>query len=137
MMNLGSWMNKILIGWGVDPKIANTFDEIIIAALLIVLAVGIDYLCQFIFVGSVRKLSEKKSLFLGYTADQTKSSAQFGACHSRYFGVRIASYGFYPGKRVIAALSKSVRCLYRIRITIGDQRIYPCDNGYIQSQGSE
>lgn len=63
MMNLGSWMNKILIGWGVDPKIANTFDEIIIAALLIVLAVGIDYLCQFIFVGSVRKLSEKSHYF--------------------------------------------------------------------------
>lgn len=56
-------MNKILIGWGVDPKIANTFDEIIIAALLIVLAVGIDYLCQFIFVGSVRKLSEKSHYF--------------------------------------------------------------------------
>ena len=63
MMNLGRWMNKILIGWGVDPKIANTFDEIIIAALLIVLAVGIDYLCQFIFVGSVRKLSEKSHYF--------------------------------------------------------------------------
>ena len=63
MVNLGSWMNKILIGWGVDPKIANTFDEIIIAALLIVLAVGIDYLCQFIFVGSVRKLSEKSHYF--------------------------------------------------------------------------
>ena len=62
-MNLGSWMNKILIGWGVDPKIANTFDEIIIAALLIVLAVGIDYLCQFICVGSVRKLSEKSHYF--------------------------------------------------------------------------
>ena len=27
MIDLGSWMNKILIGWGVDPKIANTFDE--------------------------------------------------------------------------------------------------------------
>ena len=27
MINLGSWMNGILIGWGVDPKIANTFDE--------------------------------------------------------------------------------------------------------------
>ena len=62
-MDLGNWMNKILIGWGVDPKIANTFDEIIIAALLIVLAVGIDYLCQFIFVGSVRKLSEKSHYF--------------------------------------------------------------------------
>ena len=28
-------MNKILIGWGVDPKIANTFDETIIAILMI------------------------------------------------------------------------------------------------------
>lgn len=56
-------MNKILVGWGVDPKIANTFDEFIIAVLLIVLAVGIDYLCQFIFVGSVRKLSEKSHYF--------------------------------------------------------------------------
>ena len=32
MINLGSWMNGILIGWGIDPKIANTFDEMIIAA---------------------------------------------------------------------------------------------------------
>ena len=42
MVNLGSWMNKLLIGWGVDPKIADTFDEIIIAVLLIPVAVGID-----------------------------------------------------------------------------------------------
>ena len=35
MINLGSWMNGILIGWGIDPKIANTFDEMIIAALLV------------------------------------------------------------------------------------------------------
>ena len=31
-------MNKILIGWGVDPKIANTFDEAIIAVLMICIA---------------------------------------------------------------------------------------------------
>lgn len=63
MINLGSWMNKILIGWGVDPKIANTFDEIIIAVLLIAMAIGVDYLCQYIFVGSLRKLSEKSRYF--------------------------------------------------------------------------
>lgn len=63
MVNLGSWMNKLLIGWGVDPKIADTFDEIIIAVLLITVAVGIDYLCQYIFVGSVKKLSEKSRFF--------------------------------------------------------------------------
>ncbi|RHJ87707.1 mechanosensitive ion channel family protein [Parabacteroides sp. AM08-6] len=58
MINLGSWMNGILIGWGVDPKFANTFDEAIIAVLLLILAVGIDYLCQSIFVGSMRKLAQ-------------------------------------------------------------------------------
>ena len=63
MVNLGSWMNKILVGWGVDAKLANTFDEMIIAVLLITVAVGVDYLCQYIFVGSVRKLSEKSHYF--------------------------------------------------------------------------
>ena len=58
MINLGSWMNGILIGWGVDPKIANTFDEMIIAALLVILAIGLDYLCQAIFVCSMKKLAQ-------------------------------------------------------------------------------
>ena len=58
MINLGSWMNGILIGWGVDPKIANTFDEMIIAALLVILAIGLDYLCQAIFVGSMKQLAQ-------------------------------------------------------------------------------
>ena len=58
MINLGSWMNGILTGWGIDPKVANTFDEIIIAVLLVMLAVGVDYLCQAIFVGSMKKLAQ-------------------------------------------------------------------------------
>lgn len=58
MINLGSWMNSILTGWGIDHKIANTFDEIIIAVLLVMLAVGLDYLCQAIFVGSMKKLAQ-------------------------------------------------------------------------------
>ena len=58
MMNLGSWMNKILIGWGIDPKIANTFDEAIIAILMICIAVGLDYLCQAILVGGMRKYTK-------------------------------------------------------------------------------
>ena len=58
MINLGSWMNKVLVGWGVDPKFANTFDEAIIAILMVLIAVGLDYLCQFIFVESVRKIAQ-------------------------------------------------------------------------------
>ena len=51
-------MNKILIGWGVDPKIANTFDEAIIAVLMICIAVGLDYLCQSIFVGGMKQYTK-------------------------------------------------------------------------------
>ncbi len=59
MINLGTWMNKLLIGWGIDPKIANTFDESIIAILMVAVAIGLDYIFQAIFVGSVRKIAQK------------------------------------------------------------------------------
>ena len=55
MINLGSWMNKVLTGWGVDEKIANTFDEAIIAILLVAVAIGLDYL--FLSEGYVVSLS--------------------------------------------------------------------------------
>ena len=57
-MDLGNWMNKILIGWGVDPKIASTFDEAVIAVLMMCIAVGLDYLCQSIFVGGMKKYTK-------------------------------------------------------------------------------
>ena len=57
-MDLGNWMNKILIGWGIDPKIANTFDEAIIAILMICIAVVLDYLCQAILVCGMRKYTK-------------------------------------------------------------------------------
>ena len=44
VVDLGKWMNKILIDWGMDPKIANRFDETVIAILMIAIAVGLDYL---------------------------------------------------------------------------------------------
>ena len=40
MMSLGGWMNKILIGWGIDPKFADMFDETIIALLMVGLSIG-------------------------------------------------------------------------------------------------
>lgn len=59
-MDLGSMMNKVLIGWGVNPKIAETFDETIVAVLIIILAVGLDYLCQAIFVGGLKRYTDKR-----------------------------------------------------------------------------
>ena len=59
MVSLGSWMNEILIDWGVDPKLANMFDETIIAVLMIGEAIGLDYLCQAIFVGGMKHYTNR------------------------------------------------------------------------------
>ena len=59
MMSLGSWMNEILIDWGVDPKLANMFDETIIAVLMIGVSIGLDYLCQAIFVGGMKHYTKR------------------------------------------------------------------------------
>ena len=59
MVSLGSWMNEILIDWGVDPKLANMFDETIIAVLMISVSIGLDYLCQAIFVGGMKHYTNR------------------------------------------------------------------------------
>ena len=51
VVDLGKWMNKILIDWGIDPKVADRFDETIIALLMIAIAIGLNYLCQAILIG--------------------------------------------------------------------------------------
>ena len=107
MINLGSWMNGILIGWGVDPKIANTFDEMIIAALLVILAIGLDYLCQAIFVGSMKKLAQ-------HTHYQWDS----------YLGLCLVASGVYTGERFVAFVSENMCCVYRVRFVIGDKWFY-------------
>lgn len=60
VVDLGKWMNKILIDWGIDAKVADRFDETIIAILMIAIAVGLDYLCQAILVGGMRQYTRRK-----------------------------------------------------------------------------
>ena len=58
-MDLGKWMNGVLVDWGVKPKIANMFDETIIAAIIVFLAFALDFIFQAILVGSMRKYTER------------------------------------------------------------------------------
>ena len=46
VVDLGKWMNKILIDWGIDPVVADRFDETIMALLMIVIAIVLNYLCS-------------------------------------------------------------------------------------------
>ena len=44
VVDLGKWMNKTLIDWGIDPAVADRFDETIMALLMIVIAIVLNYL---------------------------------------------------------------------------------------------
>lgn len=53
-------MNRLLIGWGVDAKFADRFDETLIALLMVGIGVGMDYICQAIFVGGMKHYTRRK-----------------------------------------------------------------------------
>ena len=55
IIDLGKWMNGVLIHWGVDPKIANMFDESIIAALMVLVAIGLGFVFRAICVGGWKR----------------------------------------------------------------------------------
>ena len=44
---------------GIDPKFADMFDETIIALLMVGLSIGLDYLCQAIFVGGMKHYTRR------------------------------------------------------------------------------
>ncbi len=55
MKNLGEWMHDLLVHRGMDPIFADKFDELILCALLIAVAMVVNFVLQLIFVGGLRK----------------------------------------------------------------------------------
>ena len=60
VVDLGKWMNKTLIDWGIDPAVADRFDETIMALLMIVVAIVLNYLCQAILIGGMKQYTRRK-----------------------------------------------------------------------------
>lgn len=131
MINLGSWMNGILISWGVDPKIANTFDEMIIAALLVILAIGLDYLCQAIFVGSMKKLAQHTHYQWDSLLLKRKVVHPLSPYDTGDLSLCSLAFGVYTRERLIAVVSENMCRVYRVRFAIGDKRFYFSVLGYV------
>lgn len=60
MNSLGEWMNGVLVDRGVEQHVADAFDEVIIALLMVGVAVGLDYLCQALFVGGMKHYAGRR-----------------------------------------------------------------------------
>ena len=71
VVDLGKWMNKILIDWGIDPVVADRFDETIMALLMIVIAIVLNYLCQAILIGGMKTVYEAEASSMEYVVNET------------------------------------------------------------------
>lgn len=112
-------MNGILIGWGVDPKITNTFDEMIIAALLVARRSGwITYAKR-----SCRQ-HEKASATYTYQWDSLLLKRKV-VHHLVHTIPGILVYALLPlafiRERFVAFVSENMCCVYRVRFVIGDK----------------
>lgn len=71
VVDLGKWMNKILIDWGIDAKVADRFDETIIAILMIAIAVGDGLSLSGNSSGRNEAVYPQETASLEYIADET------------------------------------------------------------------
>ena len=102
VVDLGKWMNKTLINWGIDPAVADRFDETIMALLMIVVAIVLNYLCQAILIGGMKQYTRRKP---------------------HQWNTLL--------KRAVADFPEGVRHLYYLLFTIGYKWDSVDDNGYL------
>ena len=53
------WINNRLIEWGIISSSANELDNTIVLLLIIVVTIGIDYACRYIFLNMFKRLAER------------------------------------------------------------------------------
>ena len=56
---LGGWMNDLLTSWGLSPRYADMIDEMVVAALIILLAVALNYFFQAVVAGGIRRYTRR------------------------------------------------------------------------------
>ena len=132
MINLGSWMNKVPHRMGCRTrKIANTFDEAIIAILLVAVAIGLDYLCQAIFVGGVRSIVKHTHYKWDTLLIKRKVVTLSRTYDSGILVYALVPDGFYPRKGIIIHFPEDLRGLYHIFPAVSAQRSSLNDVGFV------
>ena len=59
MYTIQEWINTRLIEWGIISNSANELDNTIVLLLIIVITIGIDYACRYIFLNMFKRLAKK------------------------------------------------------------------------------
>ncbi len=131
VVDLGKWMNKTLINWGIDPAVADRFDETIMALLMIVVAIVLNYLCQAILIGGMKQYTRRKPH--QWNTLLMKRRVFHNLIHTipAFLVYSLLPMACYPWKRAVADFPEGVRHLYYFLFTIGYKWDSVDDNGYL------
>lgn len=119
VVDLGKWMNKILIDWGIDPVVADRFDETIMALLMIVIAIVLNYLCQAILIGGMKQYTRRRPHQWNTLLMKRKVFHHLIHTIPGFSGLFVVANGFYPWKRIVTDFPESVCHLYYFLLAIG------------------
>lgn len=135
VVDLGKWMNKILIDWGIDAKVADRFDETIIAILMIAIAVGVDYLCQAILVGGMRQYTRRKPHLWNTLLMKRKVFHNLIHTIPAILVYALLPMAFMRGKELLVIFAEGLCHLYHLFFAAGYQWDSADDHGYLRWKG--
>lgn len=61
MRTLGGWMNDLLTSWGLPSRYADSIDEVLVAVLIILLAIGLNYFFQAVVAGGIKRYARRSA----------------------------------------------------------------------------
>ena len=114
VLDLGKWMNKILIDWGIDPTVADRFDETIDSNC---------YRSELSLPGDSYRRNEavhpSETAPLEYVADEAQSVSQPDSYGSGFSGLFFTANGFYSWQGLIAYFPESLCRLHNLFFAVG------------------
>ena len=113
------WMNKILIDWGIDPTVADRFDETIIAVLMIAIAIGLNLSLPGDSYRRNEAVHPSETAPLEYVADEAQSVSQPDSYGSGFSGLFFTANGFYSWQGLIAYFPESLCRLHNLFFAVG------------------
>ena len=119
VLDLGKWMNKILIDWGIDPTVADRFDETIIAVLMIAIAIGLNYLCQAILIGGMKRYTRRKPHLWNTLLMKRKVFHNLIHTVPAFLVYSLLPMAFIRGKELIAYFPESLCRLHNLFFAVG------------------
>lgn len=106
-IDLGAWMYRLLISWGLPVNFADKFDEIMMALVLTGLAIGVKFICQAFIETTLHKIADKSPLKWDSLLIQHKAIHYFLDTLPAFIVYSLLPWTFIKGKELLEISEKT------------------------------